>query len=329
LGGDPRPAFDAIGRLAITKDGMTSWDREILYDRAWTTFRWSVWDWDGRMATAMALRAIVAVNPRDDRIPAIIRWLMRHRTDSSWGTTKATAWTLAALADYLEQSGGAAEWGGEVRVLVNGRLVHTLAMSPQLAAAPDIAIAIPASALRSGSNELRVERVGGGSRVYFSGRLRQTAAMDEIPAVESKYVRVEREYRRVRPKRVGIDGWSLQSEPTNNELAQGDRVQVRLTVTAARDLAYIMLEDPFPTGFEPTERGTAEIDEWTSWWANTDVRDDRVAFFMRHLPAGTHVIEYNLRAQTPGRYHALPAVLQGMYLPQLRAESAGARVVIK
>jgi uncharacterized protein YfaS (alpha-2-macroglobulin family) len=50
---------------------------------------------------------------------------------------------------------------------------------------------------------------------------------------------------------------------------------------------------------------------------------------VRSLPAGRHVIEYNLRAQTPGTYQTLPAVLQGMYHPDRRAESAGAKVVIK
>jgi hypothetical protein len=311
------------------KDGMMSWDREILYDQAWGTFRWATWDWDGRMATATALRAILAVDPKDSRIPWIVRWMMDQRTGSHWWNTRATSWTLAALADYIEKTGGAAELGGQIRVLVNGQPVQTIPMTPALAAAPDVTLTVPASALRPGHNTLRIERTGGASRIYYSAQLRQTVATDEIPALDSKYVKIEREYLRVKPKRVGVDGWSLQTEPTGNELAQGDRVLVRLTITAERDLAYLVLEDPFPSGFEPTERGTAEIDQWTSWWANTDVRDDRIAFFVRRLPAGKHVIEYNLRAQTPGRYNALPAALHGMYTPALRAESRGVRVVIK
>jgi alpha-2-macroglobulin len=326
---DPGPAFQELGRRAIAKDGMVSWDREILYEEAWSTFRWAVWDWDGRMATAAALRAILAVDPKDSRIPSIVRWMMQGRTGSYWWNTRATSWTLAALADYIEKSGGAAQLGGEIRVLVNGRPIQTIRMTPALAAAPDITLTVPASALRPGANALRVERTGGASRVYYSAELRQTVALDEIPAIDSKYVKIEREYLRIKPKRVGVDGWSLQTEPTGNELQQGDRVLVRLTITAQRDLAYILVEDPFPAGFEPTERGTAEIDQWTSWWANTDVRDDRITFFVRHLQAGRHVIEYNLRAQTPGRYNALPTALRGMYTPALRAESRGTRLVIK
>jgi uncharacterized protein YfaS (alpha-2-macroglobulin family) len=329
LGLDAGPAYRELGRRAIMKDGMMSWDREIAYEVAWRTFSWSVWDWDGRMATATALRAILAVDPNDARIPSIVRWLMHGRTDSYWWDTRATSWTLAALADYIEKSGGAAQLGGELRVLLNGRRIRTIPMTPALAAAPDITFNVPAAELRPGANALRIERTGGSSRVYYSAQLRQTVAMDEIPSIDSKYVKIERQYLRVQPKRVGVDGWSLQAEPTNNEMQQGDRVLVRLSITAHRDLAYILIEDPFPAGFEPTERGTAEIDEWTSWWTNTDVRDDRITFFVRRLPAGEHVIEYNLRAQTPGRYNALPAVLHGMYTQAVRAESRGTRLLIK
>jgi uncharacterized protein YfaS (alpha-2-macroglobulin family) len=190
-------------------------------------------------------------------------------------------------------------------------------------------LTLPASALRVGANELRIERTGGNGRVFYTVQLRQVVGMEEIPAASSQGIQVVREYRRIVPKSVGAREWSLQTEPSHNQLQQGDRVLVRLTITTMEPLAYLLIEDPFPAGFEVTERGSAEMDEWRYWWASTDVRDDRIAFFIRSLEPGAHVIEYNLRAQTPGRYQALPAVLQGMYNPERRAESAGARVVIK
>jgi len=188
---------------------------------------------------------------------------------------------------------------------------------------------VPAALLRSGRNELTLERVGGTSRVFYSMQLRQVVGMEEIPAIAPSNITVEREYLRILPRRVGDNTQASETAPTGNRLAQGDRVLVRLTITAPEDVAYALIEDPFPSGMEVTERGTAEIDEWSAWWANTDIRDDRIAFFVRSMPKGKHVIEYNLRAQTPGTFHALPTVLQGMYAPQTRGESAGARVVIK
>jgi hypothetical protein len=104
---------------------------------------------------------------------------------------------------------------------------------------------------------------------------------------------------------------------------------VRLTVKTPRDVAYVILEDPFPAGLEPTARGTADVDEWNYWWTFTDVRDDRIAFFARTLPAGEHVFEYYVRAQSPGTYAAMPAIIQGMYNPETRGETASARVMVQ
>ncbi|MDR7417847.1 MAG: MG2 domain-containing protein [Armatimonadota bacterium] len=323
LGADHRPAIAELGRRAVTKDGTVHWPA-----RAATQWNRD-WDWNDRMATAVALRAILTVNPRDPRVGGILRWMMRHRTDAYWGSTRDTAWILAALTDDLRRHGGAGELTGEIRVRLNGQVVETVRVTPEMAAGPDHVLTLPAAALRPGDNTLALERTGGGGRVFYTVQLRQVVGMEEIPEASSKGIRVAREYLRIVPKTVGADEWSLQTEPSGNQLRQGDRVLVRLTIATTEPLAYLLIEDPFPAGFEVTERGSAEMDEWHYWWASTDVRDDRIVFFIRSLKPGTHTIEYNLRAQTPGRYQALPAVLQGMYNPERRAESAGARVVIK
>ena len=86
----------------------------------------------------------------------------------------------------------------------------------------------------------------------------------------------------------------------------------------------------FP-GAEVTERGTAdeEVDTWSFWYDHVDVRDDRIAYFARRLRPGTHVIEYNLRAQSPGVSRALPTHIEGMYDAGVRAESATTRLEVR
>jgi uncharacterized protein YfaS (alpha-2-macroglobulin family) len=95
----------------------------------------------------------------------------------------------------------------------------------------------------------------------------------------------------------------------------------------------VLVEDAYPAGCEPTERGTSEVESHDDhcegeWWDNTEVRDDRIAFFARRLGPGRHVIEYTLRAQTAGSYSALPAAMAPMYAPGLRAESAENLILI-
>jgi uncharacterized protein YfaS (alpha-2-macroglobulin family) len=107
-------------------------------------------------------------------------------------------------------------------------------------------------------------------------------------------------------------------------------VRVELTITVPRDMDYVLIEDPFPAGCEPRDAGDVEeADNWDYWWCSTDTRDDRVAFFARYLTRGTHTIQYFLSATTPGKYHALPTIVQPMYEPETRIESGETMVEVR
>lgn len=319
LGGDGGDALAELNRRAVSGGGLLHWENPE-----------ERWDSSTRMTTALGLRALLAANPGDPRIPAVLRWLMTNRTDDYWGSTRDTAVALAALVDYLAANPSDAAPTGSLVVRVNGRMVQTYALTPETANERELVLRVPASELRAGNNRITLERTGGTSTVFYAATLRQTVALDPIPALATDGLTVEREYRRVLPRKIGLDSWRLGTEPTNNRLAQNDRLRVRLTLTTTRDLSYVLIEDAFPSGCEVTERGSEyETVEWGHWYSSVDIRDDRVAFFARTLPKGKHVIEYNLRAQTPGSYRALPTLLQPMYVPEIRAESAGARVEVR
>jgi len=51
-----------------------------------------------------------------------------------------------------------------------------------------------------------------------------------------------------------------------------------------------------------------------------------VAFFLRSIARGTHSLSYRLRAEIPGQFSALPAVITGMYAPELRGNSHEAKI---
>ena len=58
-------------------------------------------------------------------------------------------------------------------------------------------------------------------------------------------------------------------------------------------------------------------------------RDKTVDFFMRDLPRGIHTLRYQLRAEAPGGYKALPATVSGMYAPELRGNSEDIKLNIE
>ncbi len=255
---------------------------------------------------------------------------MVHRTGEYWYCTRDTSVVLAALADYLV-SRPPKPGNGDVKVSINGAPYRSVTLSAPHYKEPELIVRIPSSSLKSGKNEIKLERTAGSGTVFYSMQLRQTIASEDMAAAAPAGYTITREYLRIKPGHDSEYSWRMKTEPTNNRLQSGDRIRVRLTIDIPKDMSYVLIEDPFPSGCEVTERGSAdqEIETWSFWYSNVDVRDDRIAFFARSIPAGKHVLEYNLRAQTPGQCHVLPTILESMYAPELHAESAETRVEVK
>ena len=64
-----------------------------------------------------------------------------------------------------------------------------------------------------------------------------------------------------------------------------------------------------------------------SRWVYQELRDRKVALFVDKLPEGFWEIRYDLRAEVPGEFHALPLVGHAMYAPEIRAN--GRELVIR
>jgi uncharacterized protein YfaS (alpha-2-macroglobulin family) len=53
-----------------------------------------------------------------------------------------------------------------------------------------------------------------------------------------------------------------------------------------------------------------------------------VALFLDQCPQGVWEIRYELRAEAPGEFHALPVLGQAMYVPEVRANGAEVRLQV-
>ncbi|MFN3650204.1 MAG: alpha-2-macroglobulin family protein [Armatimonadota bacterium] len=281
--------------------------------------------------TAVALKAAVAVDPADRRIPGVVQWLMLQRQGNRWVSTRDTAWILFALTDYLKQT-------GELRpdyhldVYLNGKKLHAEDATPEDALRDETVVRLPVVELKGlrGGSRLELKKTGKGT-VYYTVQVTQ-----QVPAVgfqaESTLpgVSLTREYFRLET-RADAHGRPqvLPAARPADRFQVGDRVLVRLTLKTDRPLEFMMLEDFRPTGWEVQDRGDVEVGPWDNWWAHQDVRDDRVSFFMRTVEKGTHVLEYYVRPETAGTFRALPAVASDMYVPTVRIATGEAKVTLQ
>jgi hypothetical protein len=284
------------------------------------------------------LRVLYALNPNDTRINSVVLYLMASRTDNHFGNTRDTAWVLEAFTELRRHTATDEKIvaTGRIHIKVNNQIVRTLNLPRDAQGEPEIVLTVPTTALRVGLNTLQVTRDGAGGTVYFTGALRQTIATApnvELAQEAGQCITVEKEIVRVLPPSKN-KLWQIVTEPVvGNAFKPGDQLRVRLILHVKRDVPYALIEDAYPSGLEITERGTAEQeargDAGGYWYDWADVRDDRIAFFARNLPKGRQVLEYNLRAQTPGTSRALPTHVEAMYDAGRKAESAGLRVEVR
>lgn len=93
------------------------------------------------------------------------------------------------------------------------------------------------------------------------------------------------------------------------------------------------LEMPEPS--RPADSWTAPaMEENTDYtgrtrWVYQELRDRKTAFFLDKLPEGFWEIRYDLRAEVPGEFHALPVTGYAMYVPEIRCNSSEVRVKVE
>jgi uncharacterized protein YfaS (alpha-2-macroglobulin family) len=109
----------------------------------------------------------------------------------------------------------------------------------------------------------------------------------------------------------------------------GDRIEVELILESKNDYEYLIFSDAKAAGFEALDALSGYIDAEGGFSAYMEPRDQTVDFFIRALPRGKHTLRYQLRAEAPGNYKALPATASAMYAPELRGNSEDIRLLVE
>ena len=103
-------------------------------------------------------------------------------------------------------------------------------------------------------------------------------------------------------------------------------MEIELVIDSKNVYEYLIFEDMKAASFEPEELRSGYSGNGLG--AYMELRDNRVAFFVRSLARGKHSVSYRMRAETPGRFSALPTRGSAMYAPELKANSAEFKVIV-
>jgi uncharacterized protein YfaS (alpha-2-macroglobulin family) len=130
-------------------------------------------------------------------------------------------------------------------------------------------------------------------------------------------------------------------DKTSEEVAGGDLVMVDVVVVTPEPREYVVIDDPLAAGLEPIDAhlstSSRAIDEAANEsspeatgddaiamerafryaWHHEELRDDRVLFFVDHMPPGMYHYRYLARATTLGTFVVPPTRAEEMYVPEV------------
>jgi uncharacterized protein YfaS (alpha-2-macroglobulin family) len=291
------------------------------------------WCWYGSEVEANAyyLKLLAKTSPKTDAPARLVKYLLNNRKHSTyWNSTRDTALCVEAFSDYIRAT-GENKPDMVVEVWMDGEKKKEVQIKPEDLFTYDNKFVLTGADVKEGKHEIELKRRGEGP-LYFNAYLTNFTLEDDIKKAGLE-IKVERKYyllKRV-DKNIKVEGQRGQAVDQKVEkfervplenlatVKSGDMVEIELEFESKNDYEYILFEDMKPAGFEPAEVRSGYSNNGLG--AYMELRDNRVAFFVRALARGKNSIAYRMRAETPGQFSALPAKVSAMYAPELKGNS--------
>jgi uncharacterized protein YfaS (alpha-2-macroglobulin family) len=301
------------------------------------------WFWYGSEVEAHTwyLKLLAAVKPNDPDTRGLVKYLVNNRKHATyWESTRDTAFAVEAIAAYFKASGEDAP-EMEVDVLINGESKHKVTINRDNLFTFNGTVALSGDAVTGGKHAVELRKTGKGT-LYANAYLEVFTLEDKLRAagLEVKVQRkvsklIESEKTTEVPDATGLvvkqQAERFRREPLADGAAvkSGDRIEVELILESKNDYEYLIFSDAKAAGFEALDALSGYISADGGFSAYMEPRDQTVDFFIRALPRGTHMLRYQLRAEAPGSYKALPAEASAMYAPELRGNSDDIRLLVE
>ena len=254
-----------------------------------------------------AMEAIQRITKDTKAIDKMKRWLLKQKQTQTWETPIATADAVYVLmatgtSDLLANTGG-------VEITLGKEVIRTPA---------DDAIGYIKKTM-SGDvmniKKIRVDKEGAGmgwGAVYAQ----YLESMDQISG-QGNGLSVSRQL--------------YKGDEALNESAPlkvGDKITVRLTVKADRDMDFVQIKDDRAACMEPLQAVSGF--RWSNGLGYYQAtKDASTQFFIDQMRKGTYVIEYQVYVNRTGEYQAGIATVQSAYAPEFGGHTGGYRVMVE
>lgn len=306
-------------------------ENETAYLRLPQNNFWWFWWGSETEANAYYLRLLARMDPKGERAPRLVKYLLNNRKHATfWNSTRDTAIAVASFAEFIRKS-GEDKPDMVVEVWLDGKKQQEVEIKPENLFTFNNKFVLTGADVKDGAHEVEIKRRGKGP-VYFNAYLTNFTLEDPITKAGLE-IKVERNYYKLNQvdKEIKVAGsrgqvadqkvlkYEREALENLDTLKSGDLVEIELVIESKNDYEYILFEDMKAAGFEPVDVRSGYVQNGLG--AYMELRDERVAFFVRVLARGKHSISYRMRAEIPGQFSALPTKASAMYAPELKGNS--------
>ena len=169
---------------------------------------------------------------------------------------------------------------------------------------------------------LRIERQPGVPG--WGGVMSQyVAPLKDVKAKSMEQLKIERAYYPVLSDSL-VNGVG----DATSGFRRGDRIKVTLTVTADRDLDYLVVSDSRGACMEPCDQLTEHVTQDGLVYVRETNNSATNLYFYR-MPKGTFIVSYEVTADRDGIYSCGSATTQCLYYPLITARTAAQKITVK
>ena len=269
---------------------------------------------------AMLIEAFHTITPEDaESLAQMQLWLLKQKQTQHWSTTKSTTEAIYAL---LLNKTLVAEDKTVMVTVGNVRLPNENTQTE--AGTGYFKTAWVGEEITADKAQVLIEKGtdgpawGGLYWQYFENLDKIISSDDKNLVIEKAIFKVENTDK----------GEVLKAITENQPLQKGDKVRVRVVITADRDMEFVHLKDMRAAAFEPVNV-FSQYKYQDGLWYYESTKDAAAHFFIDWLPKGKYVFEYTLFATQSGNFSNGITEIECMYAPEFRSHSQGIRVNVK
>lgn len=294
-----KEVMQSLMQYSVVTDGMGRY-----FDTPKAQYSWFSYKIPTEVA---AMEAIQRITKDAKAIDEMKRWLLKQKQTQAWDTPIATADAVYALmatgsSDLLANT-------GSVKISLGKEVIQT----PANDAIGYIKKTLTGDVMNIKKVTVDKQGAGMGWGAVYAQYLEN---MDQISG-QGNVLSISRQL---------YKGEEALDE--RNALQVGDKITVRLTVKADRDMDFVQIKDDRAACMEPLESlsGYRWGDKLGYYQAT---KDASTQFFIDQMRKGIYVIEYQVYVNRAGVYQAGIATIQSAYAPEFGGHTGGYQVIVK